>query len=141
MKTSDLLKKFPNTTSIIKQWFLERMLQSIEEAGENVPEEFKENVKKQGVTDEALEAYIEAQPRALFDVFDENYIFIRIIINETFDGVKFGGSLNDSRTKINFNSRKEAEKAIIVEAFQVLEDKTTVSTTTLNKQEDEITGV
>lgn len=142
MEAQDLIKNFPNSTAIIKEWFLTKMLESIEEAGDNVPEDFKENVIAQGVTDDALCAYIEAQPRALFDVFDENFIFIRIHINETFNGIKFGGSLSDSRNNISYNSRKEAEKAIIVEAFKVLEDKTTSYNTTLeNCKEDETTGI
>ena len=76
MKTNELLEKHPLTTEVVRTWFFEQMEKSF--ADENVPEDFKEMMKQEGVTNERLAILIDAQPRTLFDVFDDNKLYIHI---------------------------------------------------------------
>lgn len=126
MKTNELLEKHPLTTEVVRTWFFEQMTASF--ADENVPEEFKEMMKQEGVTNERLAILIDAQPRTLFDVFDENKIFICISVwTKTpgdFENAEFGIALNaTNKNNSNFSSRKEAELVAIEEAFELLEER------------------
>jgi hypothetical protein len=124
MKTGELLEKHPLATEVIRTWFFDQMVASF--ADESVPEEFKEMMKQEGVTNERLATLIDVQPRTLFDVFDENDIFINIIKE---DSTKFmwgyvdttGNYIKDSLVK----TRKEAEITAIEKAFELLEIKLT----------------
>ena len=128
MKTNELLEKHPLTTEVVRTWFFEQMVKSFDD--ETVPEEFKEMMKQEGVTNERLAILIDAQPRTLFDVFDENKIFICISVwRKTpgdFENAEFGIALNaTNKNNSNFSSRKEAELVAIEEAFEILENKLT----------------
>ena len=68
MKTIELLEKHPLTTEVVRTWFFDQMVASF--ADEAVPEEFKEMMKQEGVTNERLATLIDVQPRTLFDVFE-----------------------------------------------------------------------
>jgi hypothetical protein len=122
MKTNELLEKHPLTTEVVRSWFFEQMVKSFDD--ETVPEEFKEMMKQEGVTNERLATLIDVQPRTLFDVFDENDIFINIIKE---DSTKFmwgyvdttGNYIKDSLVK----TRKEAEITAIEKAFEILETR------------------
>lgn len=127
MKTNELLEKHPLTTEVVRTWFFDQMTASF--ADENVPEEFKEMMKQEGVTNERLSILIDAQPRTLFDVFDDNKLYIHI---EPFcDGVEkklksFGYRMLFKEYLIenmNFKTRKEAELFAIAEAFDILEEQ------------------
>ena len=98
-------------------------------ADENVPEEFKEMMKQEGVTNERLAILIDAQPRTLFDVFDDNKLYIHI---EPFcDEVEkklqsFGYRMLFKEYLIenmDFKTRKEVELFAIAEAFELLEER------------------
>ena len=124
MKIIELLEKHPLATEVIRTWFFNQMVASFDD--ETVPEEFKEMMKQEGVTNERLATLIDVQPRTLFDVFDENDIFINIIKE---DSTKFmwgyvdttGNYIKDSLVK----TRKEAEITAIEKAFELLEIKLT----------------
>jgi hypothetical protein len=124
MKTRELLEMHPLATEVVRTWFFDQMVASF--ADEAVPEEFKEMMKQEGVTNERLATLIDVQPRTLFDVFDENDIFINIIKE---DSTKFmwgyvdttGNYIKDSLVK----TRKEAEITAIEKAFELLEIKLT----------------
>ena len=127
MKTNELLEKHPLTTEVVRTWFFEQMEKSF--ADENVPEDFKEMMKQEGVTNERLAILIDAQPRTLFDVFDDNKLYIHI---EPFcDEVEkklqsFGYRMLFKEYLIenmDFKTRKEAELFAIAEAFELLEER------------------
>lgn len=129
MKTQELLTKYPLTTKVIKDWWLEKLMESMKE--NSIPEEFKESILvEEVITDDRLVILIDVQPRSLFDVFDENKIFICISVwTKTpgdFENVEFGIALNaTNKNNSNFSSRKEAESVAIEEAFELLEAKLT----------------
>ena len=126
MKAQELLSKYPLTAKVVKDWFLEQMMESMNT--DSVPEEFKQAILAESISDDRLATVIDAQPRALFDVFDKHKIFICISVwTKTpgdFENVEFGIALNaTNKNNSNFSSRKEAESVAIEEAFELLEEK------------------
>ena len=118
MKTTELLEKYPLATEVIRKWFFNEMTKSIEIA-EDVPEEFKQAMLKEGVSNERLAILIDAQPRTLFDVFDENEIFIQINVSSKFSYYINSGDVISG----SWDTRKEAEAAAIEQAFEILEEQ------------------
>lgn len=123
----ELMKTYPKTAIVVKQWLLGKMLESLN--NESIPEEFKEHVRQEGITDEYVVKLLANQPRALFDVFDEHKVYIEINVTGTLTDPKFLYALNyrdQKEADLNNNehsSRREAEYAAIEEAFKVLNDK------------------
>jgi len=117
MKMLELLKENPKTAIVIKQWFLEKMLESLKD--ESLPEDFKDYVRQQGIDDDKIANMIEASPRSLFDVFDDHKLYINIDITAGQWGWEVGSSIENAAC----SSRKEAETAAIIEAFKLLEEK------------------
>jgi hypothetical protein len=70
---------------------------------------------------------IDSMPRALFDVFDSNSVYIEILVDLTKDNALFSyvidGNMMGNVEGILYNSRIEAEKVAIEEAFKVLNEK------------------
>ena len=122
MKASELLETYPKATTVIKEWYLEKMLESLN--NDSLPEDFKEHVRKEGIDDDKIAAVIEVGPRALFDVFDENHIYIQINILPEDLSATFTHIINNSFVSlIIYNNRKEAERAAIEQAFEILNSK------------------
>jgi len=118
MKASEILETYPKATAVIKQWYLEKILESLN--NDSLPEDFKEHVRNEGVDDDKIVAVIEAGPRALFDVFDENHIYIQINTNVP----HFSYSINEGDViSGSWQLRKEAERAAIEQAFELLNIK------------------
>ena len=120
MKAIELLNANPKTTEAIRAWFMEKMVESIDNA-QDVPDEFKEFMRQQGIDNEKLSIMIDAQPRTLFDVFDANEIFINIF----YVVGKFHAQISDNDAQIEATNRKDAEAGIIEHAFRILEEKLT----------------
>lgn len=136
MKTKELLEKNPLATEVIRTWFFNQMIASLSD--ETVPEEFKEMMKQEGVTNERMATFIDVQPRTLFDVFDENNIRIHIVVGSDFsaDNYSFHIASDVKKTEASqgasvkglindFKTRKETEIKAIVYAFELLEIKLT----------------
>ena len=118
MKASELLETYPKAAVVVKQWYLEKILESLN--NDSLPEDFKEHVRNEGVDDDKIVAVIEAGPRALFDVFDENHIYIQINTNVPY----FSYSINEGDViSGSWESRKVAERAAIEQAFEILNSK------------------
>jgi hypothetical protein len=117
----ELLEKYPLAKNVVKDWFMKSMLESFKD--EDVPEEFKQFMLEQGIEDDKVGKLIDVNVRILFDVFDENDIYLNISRIENI----FMWSLapNEFLDPKIFNSRKEAEHAAIEKAFEILETKLT----------------
>jgi hypothetical protein len=130
----ELLEKYPLAKKVVKDWFMESMLESFKD--ESVPEEFKQFMLEQGIEDDKVGKLIDVNVRILFDVFDENDIFINIIKE---DSTKFMWGYVDTTGNYIKNglvkTRKEAEHAAIEKAFEILEAKLTPAV-----EEIEVTG-
>jgi hypothetical protein len=119
MKALELLEKYPKAGKVVNKWFLDKMLKSLNT--DTVPEEFKEYISNQPIDNQNIAVMIDNNPRVLFDVFDENEIYINI----TRLGGKFmSGYSNDIDQHIKDNlfiTRKEAEFDAIESAFELLD--------------------
>lgn len=136
---NDLLEKFPHTTEVIRDWFVDKMKESLN--NQDLPENFKEFMRQQGLPNDRLVKLFEENPRILFDVFDDN----GVIVNVTYNNSVFSWDVNYINTETpygvksvdNYSSRKEAEKAAVNRAFQLLNDKLNI---TFHEGQDSTTG-
>jgi hypothetical protein len=119
MKGLDLLESHPASTEIIRAWFMGRMIESLQD--ENVPDEFKNFMREQGIQNDKLATMIDVNPRMLLDVFDENDIFISINITDR----KFTYRIDNVINPTEYSTRKECELISITRAFEILENKLT----------------
>ena len=118
MKGIELLEQYPLTAKVIREWFLEKMIESLQD--ENVPDEFKNYMRDQGVENDKVGVMIDANPRMLLDVFDENEI---VIENSLYPDGTFTIKIGNEATTQSWKTRKEAETFAIEAAFEILETK------------------
>ena len=115
MKALELLEKYPKAGKIVNKWFLDKMLKSLNT--DTVPEEFKEYISNQPIDNQNIAVMIDNNPRVLFDVFDENNVFIQINVSKTFSySINEGDVISGS-----WIIRKDAEAAAIEQAFELLD--------------------
>ena len=124
----ELLTKYPNAAEVVKEFYLKVFLNSLEKDG--VPDEFKEMAVKMGITDDMITNIIEESPRSLFDVFDDNDIHISIVasygpLSLIKNGTIYSYNIEEYENKceLGLPTRKEADKAAIECAFELLENK------------------
>lgn len=117
----ETLQKYPEAAKVVNNYYLEIMLKSLND--DSLPENFKEFVREMGVGNDKIAKIIEGSPRALFDVFDENQIYIEISVSND----KFSYKIYPRDIKfldvIWYDTRKEVEKIAILDAFKLLNDK------------------
>jgi hypothetical protein len=126
MKGITLLEKYPVSAELIKAWFLEKMIESFKD--ENVPSEFKDFMREQGIDNDKVGTLIDVNPRNLFDVFDEHDIVIETLL---YPSKEFTVIIGRQATTNSWKTRKEAELFAIEAAFEILENK-------LSPKEEEI---
>ena len=127
MNGLELLEKHPETAKLICSYYLEKMLESLND--NSLPEDFKDHVRSQGIDNVKIASILESNPRNLFDFFDHHNMYINVttfpdtlfltysIMNE----IATSGSNNVYRT------RKEAESGAIEQAIIQLESLLTKS--------------
>lgn len=116
-----LLQDYPEAAKLVTSYYLEKMLLSLDDS--NLPEDFKEHVRAQGIDIDKIAVLAEASPRTLFDVFDENGLFIEIrISNDKFSYKIFPRDFNFLDVTW-YPSRREAEQMAISDAFKLLNEK------------------
>jgi hypothetical protein len=118
MKGIDLLQKHTASAVVIRAWFLEKMIESLQTS--DVPDDFKNMMRETGIEDDKLAIMIDANPRMLFDVFDDNDI---IIENSLYPDGTFTIKIGNQATTKSWKTRKEAELFAIEAAFEILENK------------------
>jgi|LakMenE18May11ns_1017448.scaffolds.fasta_scaffold9820399_3 hypothetical protein len=123
MKSLELLETYPKAGKVVNDWFLDKMLKSLNT--DAIPEEFKEYISNQPIDNQNIAVMIDNNPRVLFDVFDENDIYIFIHYMDVKDNVEFFCSFRniDTNPIKLFKTRKEAEFAAIEQAFKLLDEK------------------
>lgn len=114
----ELLKQYPEAAKSVKAYYLELMLDGLND--ENLPEDFKEHVRSQGLDDSRIATIIEASPRSLFDIFDENELYIQIT-GDNKNG--WDWEVEGSNDNATCSSRKEAEQKAVEESFKILNEK------------------
>ena len=119
MKGLELIQKYPLAAKVIKDWFLERMITSLND--ESIDQDFKDYILEQGLENEKMAILIDANPRMLLDVFDENEIFIGTNVTQK---DAFHCTINNSLSPGGTHyTRKDAELFAIEAAFEILENK------------------
>jgi hypothetical protein len=118
MKGIDLLQKHTASAVVIRAWFLEKMIESLQTS--DVPDDFKNMMRETGIEDDKLAIMIDANPRMLLDVFDDNDI---IIENSLYPDGTFTIKIGNQATTQSWKTRKEAELFAIEAAFEILENK------------------
>jgi len=118
MKGIDLLQKHTASAVVIRAWFLEKMIESLQTS--DVPDDFKNMMRETGIEDDKLAIMIDANPRMLLDVFDDNDI---IIENSLYPDGTFTIKIGNQATTKSWKTRKEAELFAIETAFEILENK------------------
>ena len=118
MNASNLLEQHPKVAAIIKAYYLDKLLNSLNT--DAIPDDYKEFVIARGVPIESLLAIIDNVPRDLFDVLDSQKVYIETSVDT--DGV-FWWKIGDTQSVIGWEKRKDAEREAIEEAFKILEEK------------------
>jgi len=121
MSSQELLENYGKAANVVKDFYLAKFLESMEDS-ENLPENFKEFAKEQGIDNDTVAKMIDAMPRALFDAFDAHKVYVQITVdieNDCFRWSFDGGHVESN----DYTSRKEAETAAIEKAFEILNEK------------------
>lgn len=121
MITNELLESYPIATEVVRDWFMEKMAESFK--NQELPKDFKEFMREQGIPNDKLVKLIDVNPRVLFDVFDDNGVIINVIYT---DG-RFTWDVNTVKSLDSYSSRREAETGAVQRAFQILDDKLNVT--------------
>jgi hypothetical protein len=103
------------------------MLSSLKD--ESLPADFKDMVREKGIDDDYLATILDESPKALFEFFDGQNIYVEICVEPqaSKDPVfkytiynTLGSIMNDADS---YNNRKGAETFAIWNAFQILNEK------------------
>ena len=119
MKATELLEKYPLSTEVVREWFMQKMIESVR-GDDEVPEDFKNFMLEQGIDNNRMATIIDSNPRMLFDVFDNNDLFIEIFM---YTDVTFTCKIGNETTTNSWKTRKDAEAFAIEAAFEMLENK------------------
>lgn len=118
MDMKQLLEDHPKTAIVIKQWFLENLLKSLDD--DSLPEDFKKFVREQGMDNEKVANVLIHNPRSTFDLFDNHKIYIEIIVDELGG---FWWKIGEAKSSCGYEFRINCDKAAIEEAFKQMEAK------------------
>jgi hypothetical protein len=116
----ELLEKYPRAASVIKNWLLWKMVDALQ--NESIDEEFKQYMRDQGIDNDKISPMIDANPRMLFDIFDEHDV---VIETSLYPNREFTIKIGNQATTNSWKIRKEAELFAIEAAFEILENKLT----------------
>jgi hypothetical protein len=117
-----LLENNPFATDAVREWFIQKLAESFKHG--DIPEHFKESVIQAGITNEKITKVVGANPRSLFDLFDENQLFIETMYMEgAFHYTISNGENVILSNKQTYKTRKECDLASIEDAFKLLNEK------------------
>ena len=120
MKAIEILEKNPLSAKLVVEWFFNKMIESLNVG--SVDEEFRNFMREQALDNEKIAVMIDASPRMLLDVFDENNI---IIETSLYPNGEFTIKIGNQATTKSWKTRKEAELFAIDAAFDILEKQLT----------------
>lgn len=119
----ELLEAYPKAAVAIKEFYYGKMVDSLSEDSD-IPQDFKDMVKAQQFDSEYVATFIDSNPRFLFDIFDTHDIYINVTAfsNGLFIYSLIGEVAEVGSTETS-NTRIEAEKQAIEQAFEILNNK------------------
>lgn len=116
-----ILNNYPKTAELLQDYYTTMMLASIDRA--NIPDDFKETIRKDGISLDKIEIIVNSNPRHLFEFFDDRSMYINI--SSTSDGSFTFSIMGDNATTGSSNvysDRKRADRAAVEEAMRQLEN-------------------
>ena len=113
MNALELLQENPDAANIIKQYYVDLMINSLDES--SLPENFKEFMREQGIDEEKVAQMMEANARNVYDVLDENGFVISITYDVNFK--KYSYYINDDKHRVVVDTRKEADSGAVAAAI------------------------
>ncbi len=118
-----ILNNYPKTAQLLQDYYTTMMLASIDRA--NIPDDFKETIKKDGISLDKIEIIVNSNPRHLFEFFDDRsmYIDIKANFDGTFQYALLDGNVSNLGSLDKFKTRKQADAAAIEAAISTLENK------------------
>lgn len=121
MTSLELLEAYPKAAAILSQFYQKKLIDSMNT--EDVPEDYKEVLRQQTFDNQYVAKFVHANPRILFDVFDENGFFIETLYMEG----KFHYTIvNDGEVTVTepqaFDTRIECDRSAIEAAMKLLND-------------------
>jgi len=119
MNALELLQENPDAANIIKQYYVDLMINSLDES--SLPENFKEFMREQGIDEEKVAQMMEANARNVYDVLDENGFVISITYDVNFK--KYSYYINDDKHRVVVDTRKEADSGAVAVAIYRLQEK------------------
>jgi hypothetical protein len=122
MLGKELLETYSKAGEIVIKYYVDQFISSLEK--EDVSDEVKEYAKGYTIDTEYIAKFIDINPRGLFDVFDNNDIYINVTAfpNSLFHYSIVGDVITVESTE-TFFTRIEAEKLVIEKAFEILNNK------------------
>jgi len=121
MTAKEILDANPKAASFIHDFYLNAMLDALED--DKLPENFKQFAREQGLPFENIIAMLDANPRGLFDVFDDQGIFINISTTNNGKTYKCDVSQDLKGESQGGYTRKEADLKGVILAIEMLEEK------------------
>jgi hypothetical protein len=121
MNSIKLLTEHPLSAQVIHDYYLNGMLNSLH--NNSLPEEFKNFVKEKGLEMYNIAEMIDGNPRTLFDVFDEQGIFINVSTTNNGKSFQCDVSRDLQGESQGANTRKEADLKGVILAMGMLEKK------------------
>jgi hypothetical protein len=116
-----ILNNYPKTAELLQDYYTTMMLASIDRA--NIPDDFKETIKKDGVSLDKIDIIVNSNPRHLFEFFDDRSMYINI--TSTSEGSFTFSIMGDNATTGSstvYSDRKRADRAAVEEAMRQLEN-------------------
>lgn len=114
------LELYPLAGKMLHDYYLELMLESINMS--QLPEDYKQQIKEDGIEMDKIEDIANTNPRHLFDFFDNQEIYVHIAVDT--DGT-FKYSITGPVAKVgstkSYKTRKEAEAEAIEQATKQLD--------------------
>jgi hypothetical protein len=119
MNALELLQENPDAAKIIKQYYVDLMINSLDDS--SLPENFKEFMREQGIDEDKVAQMMEANARNVYDVLDENGFVISITYDVKFK--KYSYYINDDKHRVVVDTRKEADSGAVAVAICRLQEK------------------
>lgn len=121
-KGIELLEQYPKASEVVLEWYKNKMKDSLNIS--TLSEDIKKSFNDYIIGLDHISLMIDNNPRFLFDVLDENKVYIFIHYMDVKDNVEFFYSFRniDTNPVKLFETRKEAEMAAIEQAFKLLDN-------------------
>lgn len=122
-KGIELLEQYPKASEVVLEWYKNKMKDSLNIS--TLSEDIKESFNDYIIGLDHISLMIDNNPRFLFDVLDENDIYVEILVDYKSNSAKFNYTVVNDEMYSNpntYSSRRNAEMAAIEQAFKLLDN-------------------